>query len=77
MTDVVYIVSHGERGEGGSIRAVFSTIEGARAHVWEYISEDKNTLFNGWKTKDDSWKGCHGYWVDGCDWLAIVEWEVF
>ena len=62
----VYIVSSGEKYEGGSIEGVYLTKEDA-----DIAAMKVECCFDGgWTFKED------GYWENGCDWLMVERWDI-
>ena len=62
----VYTVSRGECHQGGEVQKIFSTLESARAHCLNEISQSK-----------EAWKEmlfCE--WVTGCDFMIVEKFKV-
>lgn len=89
----VYLVTKGERGEGGWPVGICLTLEAARGCVWQYLADnpidfmfytyDENSDEpTGWSEEhyqEWHWKcGSDGLsWTSGCDYLLITEHEVW
>jgi hypothetical protein len=64
----VYILSRGEKGEGGNVRGVYSTIKKAR----EAVKKEKPCFDGGWVQSE----GADLFWTNRCDFLEITVWRI-
>lgn len=67
---VVYIVSRGEKREGGSVMEVFRDLEQARLYVTDYLSKDKRRT--PWEQRDDR----SDVWENGVDVVEIENYDI-
>ncbi len=62
----VYVVLAGEQHEGGRVKGVYSTLEKARA-----AALSRPAGFDGkWHDQGDN------YFINGCDFVDVAEWDV-
>lgn len=62
----IFIVCHGERGRGGFVVGVFED----KIKATTKALTQKTHFTEGWKQEGVD------YWVNGCDFVSIEEWEV-
>lgn len=65
----VYVVTHGEKHEGGSVVGVLDTLGKARELA---VSQRMCWPDQGWR--EDSLN--KNYWENGCDYVLVQEFEV-
>lgn len=64
----VWVVTHGERNEGGNVVSVHSSKEGAI----EAALQVKPCFPGGWEKEDDEFD----YWVNGCDFVHVEPFDI-
>lgn len=64
----VYVVTHGERFEGGRVIGVYSHYAKAKAAA---LSVESHYAV-GWEPS----KGSQDTWINGCEFVTVEKWEV-
>jgi hypothetical protein len=70
--NIVWIVSSGEQGEGGSVEGVYSDRDAAIAAALKLP-----TIFGPWKADFDGFSSPPPWqWISGCDYAIVERWKV-
>ncbi len=67
----VWVVTHGENGEGGNIAAVF-----ARKPSQKAVTSLKTPHFGRQWEREGGWEGDEMRWESGCDFLLVEKCKV-